>query len=66
MNLTGNLGGTGPMTVTGSFRPEKPNPDFDLTCASSRPRSKRSINCCGPMDSRIRQEARSPSSAKSQ
>ena len=30
MKLTGKFMGTGPTTVTGSFRPEKPNPDFDL------------------------------------
>ena len=30
MKLTGKFMGSGPTTVTGSFRPEKPNPDFDL------------------------------------
>jgi hypothetical protein len=30
MKLTGKFMGTGPTIVTGSFRPEKPNPDFDL------------------------------------
>jgi len=30
MKLTGKFMGTGPTTVTGSFRPEKPSPDFDL------------------------------------
>ncbi len=30
MTLTGKFMGSGPTTVTGSFRPEKPNPDFDL------------------------------------
>lgn len=30
MKLTGKFMGSGPTTVTGSFRPEKPRPDFDL------------------------------------
>lgn len=30
VKLTGNFMGSGPTTVTGSFRPEKPNPDFDV------------------------------------
>ena len=30
MKLTGNFMGSGPTVVTGSFRPEKPNPDFDV------------------------------------
>lgn len=30
MKLTGNFMGSGPTVVTGSFRPEKPNPDFTV------------------------------------
>jgi hypothetical protein len=30
VKLTGNFMGSGPTVVTGSFRPEKPNPDFDV------------------------------------
>jgi hypothetical protein len=30
VKLTGNFMGSGPTMVTGSFRPEKPNPDFDV------------------------------------
>jgi len=30
MKLTGNFMGSGPTGVTGSFRPEKPNPDFTV------------------------------------
>jgi len=30
VKLTGNFMGSGPTIVTGAFRPEKPNPDFDV------------------------------------
>jgi hypothetical protein len=30
VNLTGSFMGSGPMEVKGSFRPEKPNPDFNV------------------------------------
>jgi hypothetical protein len=30
VKLTGNFMGSGPTMVMGSFRPEKPNPDFDV------------------------------------
>jgi membrane protein len=30
VKLTGNFMGSGPTVVTGSFRPENPNPDFDV------------------------------------
>ena len=30
VKLTGNFMGSGPTVVTGSFRPERPNPDFDV------------------------------------
>lgn len=30
VKLTGKFMGSGPLVITGSFRPEKPNPDFDV------------------------------------